>query len=177
MQKLAPISLILGGTRSGKSLFAETLVLDSGLEPIYLATGAAHDSEMQTRISVHQARRGNIWRTIEEEIELALTLEQQAGRSRAVLVDCLTLWTANLMGSGRNMELEFIRLLAALPSLAGPVVFVSGEVGLGIVPDNAAARAFADHLGDLNQKLARMAGYVVLMSAGLPLTLKSYTQD
>lgn len=172
MKPLPPLSLVLGGARSGKSLFAETLVLESGLEPVYLATGAGRDSEMQARISAHQARRGSNWLTIEEEIDLAAALEQNTSRGRAVLVDCMTMWTANLMGSGRNLELEFIRLLDVLPRLAGPVVCVSGEVGLGIVPDNAAARAFADHLGTLNQKLALAAGYVVLMAAGLPLQLK-----
>ena len=177
MKPLPPISLILGGTRSGKSLFAETMVLESGLQPIYLATCAAHDPEMESRIKNHQARRDENWITLEEEIDLTGCLEQSAIRGRAVLVDCLTLWTSNLMGSGRNIELEFNRLIDALPHLGSPVIFVSGEVGLGIIPDNAAARAFADHLGQLNQKLAQIAGYVVLMSAGLPLQLKSITQE
>lgn len=177
MPPLAPISLILGGARSGKSRFAETLAETSGLEPVYLATGAAHDSEMATRIAAHRDRRGAEWRTLEEELELTRTLQDHAGRGRVILVDCLTMWTANLMGGGRNLDLEFRHLIEALPRLGGPVIFVSGEVGLGVAPDNAAARAFADHLGELNQKLAMAAAYVVLIAAGLPLVLKSPNQD
>ncbi len=166
------LSLILGGARSGKSEFAEKLTLQSGLKPVYLATAATGDPEMQDRIKTHRERRGPAWTTIEEEIDLASCLKGAARPGHMVLVDCLTLWLSNLMMAGRQIEAECDQLLDILPLLHGTVVFVSSEVGLGIVPDNAAARAFRDYQGQLNQRLAQRADYVVLMSAGLPLTLK-----
>ena len=168
-----PLSLILGGARSGKSEFAENITLKSGLKPVYLATAAAGDSEMQARIKTHRERRGALWLTIEEEIDLASALKASARPERMVMVDCLTLWLSNLMMAGRQITAECDRLMDILPGLRGPALFVSSEVGLGIVPDNAAARAFRDYQGLLNQRLAQQADYVVLMSAGLPLTLKT----
>ncbi|ADZ70455.1 bifunctional adenosylcobinamide kinase/adenosylcobinamide-phosphate guanylyltransferase [Polymorphum gilvum] len=168
----APAVLVTGGARSGKSRFAEDLVLASGLAPVYLATGAAGDGEMGERIADHRARRGPGWTTVEEGLELAATLAAEARPQCAVLVDCLTLWLSNLMLAGRDVPAEVAALCALVPRLAGPVVFVTNEVGLGIVPDNALARAFRDAQGRLNQDLARVCGRVVLVACGLPVLLK-----
>ena len=89
------------------------------------------------------------------------------------MVDCLTLWLNNLLTAKRDIEAEASRLVAALPSLAGPVVLVSSEVGLGVVPDNALGRVFLDHAGRLHQRVAEAAQSVVFLAAGLPLALKS----
>ncbi|WP_207484128.1 bifunctional adenosylcobinamide kinase/adenosylcobinamide-phosphate guanylyltransferase [Arenibaculum pallidiluteum] len=164
-------SLVLGGARSGKSRFAETLVA-SGPEPVYLATGRAWDAEMEARIAEHRGRRGPRWTTVEEPLDLAGALARLAAPGRAVLVDCLTLWITNLMVEGRAVPAACDELVAAVPALRGPVVFVSNEVGLGIVPENAMAREFRDHAGRLHQELAARCGHVWLVAAGLPLTLK-----
>lgn len=169
---LPPLTLILGGARSGKSGHAERLVLESGLEPCYLATGRPGDAEMAARIATHRARRSAAWRVVEEPLELTTALEDLAGAGRAVLVDCLTLWVTNLLLAKREIEAETDGLLAVLPALQGPVVFVSNEVGLGIVPIDALTRAFVDATGTLHQRLAALADQVELVAAGLPLRLK-----
>jgi adenosylcobinamide kinase/adenosylcobinamide-phosphate guanylyltransferase len=168
---LPRITLVLGGARSGKSRYAEALVRDAG-GGIYLATAQALDDEMAARIARHRAERGNAWTTIEEPLELAAALERSAQAGRPILVDCLTLWLSNLMGTERAVERETARLITVLKTLPVPVVLVSNEVGLGIVPDNALARAFRDEAGRLNQAVAAAAGRVVLLAAGLPLVLK-----
>lgn len=170
---LPPITLVLGGARSGKSRHAETLVEGQPGACLYLATAEPGDPEMAERIRQHRARRGTRWHTHEEPLELADALDNLAGPESAVLVDCLTLWLSNLLGVGRDTEAECARLLDALPGLAGPVVFVSNEVGLGVHPANALARRFVDQAGHLHQDLAAAAQSVVFMAAGLPLSLKS----
>lgn len=164
--------LVLGGARSGKSAFAENLVMNSGLHPVYLATGRAFDSEMESRIAAHRARRGPEWRTVEEPLDLAGAIAKQASAASMVLVDCLTLWLTNLMMDARDIDTESERLAASLVVAAGPVILVANEVGLGIVPDNAMARAFRDHAGRLNQKIASVADDVYFVAAGLPLRMK-----
>jgi adenosylcobinamide kinase/adenosylcobinamide-phosphate guanylyltransferase len=168
---LVPITLVLGGARSGKSRLAEGLLADA-FPRTYLATAEAGDAEMAARIADHRARRGAGWTTLEEPLELVPALARATAGGGAVLVDCLTLWLANLLGSGRDPAAEGDRLAAALPGLAGPVVLVSNEVGLGIVPDNALARAFRDQAGRLHQAVAAVAQRVLFVAAGLPLTLK-----
>ena len=168
---LAPLTLILGGARSGKSAYAEGLFAGHRA-PIYVATAQGSDSEMDARIAEHRARRGAVWTTVEVSHHLAAGLISVAAPEKAILVDCLTLWLSNLMGSGKSIEVEIERLISALPTLPSPVVFVSNEVGLGIVPDNALARQFRDHAGRLNQRLAQLAQRVVFVAAGLPLILK-----
>ncbi len=163
---------MLGGARSGKSRYAETLVRDSGLSGVYLATAEAGDVEMAARIRHHRARRGPDWRTIEEPLDLAGALARAARPGQAVLVDCLTLWLANLMAAARDIAAEREALLAGLEGLAGPVVLVSNEVGQGIVPDNALARRFRDETGLLHQAIAARADRVVFLVAGLPQILK-----
>ncbi len=171
--QLPPVTLVLGGARSGKSRHAEALVEGRPGACVYVAAAEAGDAEMAARIEAHRARRGGRWTTIEAPLDLAAALGAASGPDRAVLVDCLTLWLSNLLGAGRDVPDECARLLAALPGLAGPVVFVSNEVGQGIVPDNALARAFVDHAGRLHQNLAAAAQSVVLMTAGLPRDVKT----
>jgi len=173
---LAPVTLVLGGARSGKSRHAEALVESQPGACVYLATAQAGDGEMAARIAAHRARRAVRWTTVEEPLDLAAALGRACGPDRAVLVDCLTLWLSNLLGAERDLVTECERLLAALPGLAGPVVLVSNEVGQGVVPDNALARAFVDHAGRLHQDLAAIAQRVIFMTAGLPRKLKSVSE-
>lgn len=168
---LPKVTLVLGGVRSGKSSFAQSLIERAG-GGLYLATAEAGDAEMAARIEAHRKRRGQGWDTLEEPLELAAVLEKHAEPARPILVDCLTLWLSNVMQAGRDAEAESEKLVKALPGLGGAVVFVSNEVGLGIVPENELARAFRDRAGLLNQRLAAAADLVVFMAAGLPLVLK-----
>ena len=173
MTGLPPVTLVLGGARSGKSRHAEALVEARPGACIYLATAEAGDREMAARIARHRARRGPRWETVEEPLELAAALCEVAGPERAVLVDCLTLWLSNLLAAGRDPAEETEGLVACLESLTGPVVFVSNEVGLGVVPDNALARAFVDHAGRLHQALGESAQSVRFLAAGQALHLKT----
>ncbi len=174
---LAPVTLVLGGARSGKSRHAEALVESQPGPCIYLATAEAGDAEMAARIAAHRTHRGRRWTTVEEPLDLAAALGRACAPERAVLVDCLTLWLSNLLGAGRSVAAECEGLLAALPGLAGPVVLVSNEVGQGVVPDNALARVFVDHAGRLHQDLAAVAQRVVFMTAGLPRELKTVSES
>ena len=169
-----PVTLVLGGARSGKSAFAENLVAESGLEKLYLATGRAFDGEMEERIARHRADRDEGWRTIEAPLDLVGALRREVSPNRMILVDCLTLWVTNLMLEERDIAAEAAALASCLgqEGLPGPVVLVSNEVGLGIVPDNAMARAFRDHAGRLHQEIAALAGAVFFVAAGLPMKLK-----
>lgn len=160
------VTLVLGGARSGKSAHAESLFAAGGT---YIATAAIGDEEMAARIAKHRARRGAIWTTVEVPLDLAPALEAHPG---AVLVDCLTLWLSNLMFANRDLDRAALDLEQALARHSGPVALVANEVGLGIVPDNALARAFRDQAGLLNQRLAAKAGRVVFIAAGLALVLK-----
>lgn len=168
----ASLTLILGGARSGKSARAEALVLQAGLSPVYVATAQVWDDEMRIRVDDHKARRDARWTNIEAPDDLAGALAGHCAQDRIVLVDCLTLWVTNLMLSEADIAARFDGLMAALGGLKGPVVMVSNEVGFGIVPDNAMARAFRDHAGRLHQMIAARANRVELVVAGLPMTLK-----
>lgn len=167
--------LILGGARSGKSGEAEARARASGLEVVYVATGAAGDDEMAARIAHHRARRPPDWRTVEAPLELAATLRREAAPESFLLVDCLTLWLTNVLLAEPEIPLEGVvaDLLAVLPDLPGRIVLVSNEVGCGIVPLNPLARRFADEQGRLNQRVAGVCERVTLVAAGLPLELKS----
>ncbi|WP_315837118.1 bifunctional adenosylcobinamide kinase/adenosylcobinamide-phosphate guanylyltransferase [Bradyrhizobium prioriisuperbiae] len=164
-------TLVLGGARSGKSSFAEKLITDSGLSKIYLATATADDDEMRERIERHRAQRGEGWRTIEAPLDLVETLARE-GRDGVVLVDCLTLWLSNLMHAGRDAARESQRLATWLTVSPGPVVLVSNEVGLGLVPETPLGRSFRDAQGRLNQIIAAAVPDVAFVAAGLPLWLK-----
>lgn len=176
---LPRVTLILGGARSGKSRHAERMI-ESALGgelydgATYLATAEARDDEMTARIAEHRARRGNAWRTVEEPLDLVGALTANIDPARPILVDCLTLWLGNLMGAGRDIDAETTALAARLQDFGGPILLVSNEVGLGIVPDNELARRFRDHAGRLNQAVADIADHVLFVAAGLPLTLKDY---
>lgn len=168
MVTLPRLTLILGGQRSGKSAFAEKM-FEGRLPALYLATAEAGDAEMAARIAAHRARRGRDWETIEEPTEIAEVL---ARTEKPVLVECLSLWVANLLERERDPQAEAESLVAAMRARAAPTVAVSIEAGLGGVPANALARAWLDALGDVNRNIAAAAGRVVLVAAGLPLVLK-----
>ncbi len=169
---LPPTTLVLGGTRSGKSAYAERLL--DGKEPrFYLATAEAGDGEMAERIAQHRQRRGADWTTLEEPLDLVGTLDRHGQTDGAILVDCLTLWLSNLMAAERDIAHETARLVDACRRIDGAVVFVSNEVGQGIVPASKVGRVFRDHAGRLNQAVAAAVDHVVLMTAGLPLILKN----
>lgn len=171
-------TLILGGCRSGKSNYAEQLVQGSDLRPVYIATCRhdIHDDGMRSRIEAHRERRSSTalreWETIEEPLALADAIRNSAFQGSAVLVDCLTLWVSNLMEAGANIERECNHLVNTLAEVRAPVVMVSNEVGLGIVPENKLARAFRDESGMVNQKVAAGVDQVWFIAAGLPLKLK-----
>jgi adenosylcobinamide kinase/adenosylcobinamide-phosphate guanylyltransferase len=169
-----PISstLILGGARSGKSRYAQTLAEDSDLRPLLIATATAGDDEMAERIRKHQAERGNRWQLVEEPLDLIGALQKNAAPHIAIVVDCLTLWLSNLMFKDADVEAAGDALAASLPSLKGPVIFVSNEIGLGLVPETQLGRAFRDAQGRLNQKLAAACENVIFVAAGIPLQLK-----
>ncbi len=169
---LPSLTLVLGGAASGKSSFAEGLVRRASARRLYLATAEAHDDEMRAQIARHRrARVADGWDTVEAPMDLGPALEN-AGPDQAVLLDCATLWLSNHMLAGGDMAAAETALFAALGACAAPVVVVSNEVGLSVVPDNALARRFQRAQGALNQRLAVQAGLVVFVAAGLPMTLK-----
>jgi adenosylcobinamide kinase/adenosylcobinamide-phosphate guanylyltransferase len=169
---LPRLTLVMGGARSGKSTYAEGMVEEAAANGLYIATATATDQEMAARIEHHRERRGPFWTTVEEPIHIAHAIEAHTLPGRPILVDCLTLWLSNLMLEGRSVDAEADRLLATLEESGVPLVLVANEVGQGIVPDNALARAFRDHAGRLNQRIAGLAERVVMMVAGLPMTVK-----
>ena len=173
------LTLILGGTRSGKSQFAESLV-ESWHRPladkrplIYIATAQPFSTEMHTRIEKHHSRRGADWQTVEAPIHLADTLIRHTHRGDIVLVDCVSVWLGNLFHHEVDIDAEVTGFLEYLSRQESTVVVVGVETGLGIVPENALARAFCDEAGLLNQRLAAIAERVYLVVAGIPLTLKA----
>ncbi|HYP63789.1 MAG TPA: bifunctional adenosylcobinamide kinase/adenosylcobinamide-phosphate guanylyltransferase [Acidocella sp.] len=165
------IILITGGARSGKSLYAEQRCLALPGMPRYIATAEAGDEEMAARIAAHRARRGPPWQTHEVPLDLAAAMEATDGDGPR-LVDCLTLWLSNLMFAGRDVAAETALLCAAVQRQSAPVLFVTNEVGMGIVPENALARAFRDEAGRLNQDIARLADEVQLLVSGYPVRVK-----
>lgn len=168
---LPPLTLVVGGARSGKSSFAESLVTGTGRTRRYIATSEAWDDEMRARIAQHRQDRGAGWITVEAPLDLAGALAT-AGADEAVLVDCATLWLTNHLLAEDDLVAETAGLLEALAACAAPVVVVSNETGWGIVPENALARRFRDEQGRLNQRLAAAADLVVTVIAGLPMVLK-----
>jgi adenosylcobinamide kinase/adenosylcobinamide-phosphate guanylyltransferase len=169
MSSLPRLTLVLGGARSGKSRHAEELLAVAPPPWTYVATAEAFDDEMRERIAHHRGRRDERWRTLEAPLELAGTIRELTGPA---LIDCLTLWLSNVMLAGRDVANEKKLLLTALASARGPIVVVSNEVGLGLVPETPLGRAFRDAQGRLNQKVAAAADRVLFMAAGLPLSLK-----
>ncbi|TCP38103.1 bifunctional adenosylcobinamide kinase/adenosylcobinamide-phosphate guanylyltransferase [Rhodovulum marinum] len=169
---MAHTILVTGGARSGKSRHAEARACAFPGERFYIATARAEDEEMHARIARHISDRGEGWTTVEEPFDLAGALDRTDGRGPRLL-DCLTLWLSNLMLDGRDWEPETVTLVAALARQRSPVILVSNEVGMGIVPENALARAFRDAQGWLNQRVALMADEVEFVVSGLPMRVKS----
>ncbi|WOC77041.1 bifunctional adenosylcobinamide kinase/adenosylcobinamide-phosphate guanylyltransferase [Stutzerimonas frequens] len=168
------LELILGGARSGKSRFAERLAAESGLAVSYIATSQALDGEMTARIAHHRERRPAHWALVEEPLQLARVLREQAAADRCLLVDCLTLWLTNLLMLDDAMRLAEERdaLLECLDGLPGRILLVSNETGLGVVPLGELTRRYVDEAGWLHQAVAERAQRVTFMVAGLPMTLK-----
>ena len=168
------IILITGGARSGKSQYAEHRAVEMGGRRLYVATAEAKDEEMAQRIAEHRQQRGNQWRTIEEPLELTQALLVERGKTDCALVDCLTLWISNLL---IRRDEEYVsekveELIEKLPELNFHLVFVTNEVGWGIVPDNPLARKFRDLAGWTNQRIAQAANEVILMVSGMPMIAK-----
>lgn len=166
--------LVLGGARSGKSRYAQKFAEASGLSPVLIATAQASDAEMAARIARHAAERDARWCVIEEALDLDGVLRRDARPDRLLVVDCITLWLGTLFLRDLDPAAATRTLVETVTSLAGPVIFVSNEVGSGIVPDNALARDFRDAQGTTNQALAAACEAVVLMTAGLALDLKRH---
>jgi adenosylcobinamide kinase/adenosylcobinamide-phosphate guanylyltransferase len=170
--------LVLGGARSGKSRYAENLAIASQKTVIYIATGQAKDTEMAARIQRHQQDRPVHWQTVEEPIQLSATLAMYAQDNRCLLVDCLTLWLSNILFNAQGQVQEAVfkqqsqALLNTVKTLAGQVIFVSNEVGQGVVPIDAMSRRFVDEAGRLHQQLAQRCEQVVFVTAGLAQVLK-----
>lgn len=174
--------LILGGARSGKSSLAQSRAAADGRPVTVIATAEALDEEMGQRIARHRAERPGHWRTVEAPRGLASALQEEAAADRCVVVDCLTLWLANLLGEAEAAHglhdaahlpaSEREALLAVLPTLPGRIFLVANEVGLGLVPETPLGRLFRDEAGRLNQQLAALCRRVTFVAAGLPLELK-----
>jgi adenosylcobinamide kinase / adenosylcobinamide-phosphate guanylyltransferase len=181
--------LIIGGARSGKSRLAESRAKafeQAGMQVIYMATAEALDDEMAARLRHHQDSRPQHWRTVEEPLHLARALVENAAPNRCLLVDCLTLWLSAVLFKGEGgaqleaglpltcerFQTERQAVLHALPTLPGEIIFVSNEIGSGVVPENRLARRFADEQGRLNQDVAALCERVTLSVAGLPLSLR-----
>lgn len=170
------ITLVIGGCRSGKSSHALGLANAlSGTRKLFIATSVPTDPEMEDRVVKHQQERGNSWITAEEPLEIANIIDERSGSSDVILVDCLTLWTSNLMFNNLEqpaIELRLQGLASSLGRACCPVILVSNEVGAGIVPENALARQFRDMAGFVNQRIATVADRVVWMVAGIPVKVK-----
>ncbi|WP_084582659.1 bifunctional adenosylcobinamide kinase/adenosylcobinamide-phosphate guanylyltransferase [Sphingomonas azotifigens] len=164
--------LVLGGARSGKSRYAQARAESMPGDLIFVATAQALDDEMEDRIARHRADRGPRWSTLDVPLDLPAAIDAEAAPDRVLLIDCLTLWTSNLLFADRDLDTETAALADAVAAAKGPVILVANEVGLGIVPDNALARRFRDAAGRLNQAIAAVADEVQFVAAGLPLRLK-----
>jgi adenosylcobinamide kinase/adenosylcobinamide-phosphate guanylyltransferase len=163
---------VLGGARSGKSRYAQDRAESLTGDLVFVATAEPFDDEMRARIARHRADRDARWRTVEAPRDLPAVIDAWSDRGAVVLVDCLTLWLSNLLLADADLDRAEAELCRAIGGFSGHIILVSNEVGLGIVPDNALARRFGDAAGQLNQAVAKTAGEVVLLTAGLPLTLK-----
>ncbi|KAB7613325.1 bifunctional adenosylcobinamide kinase/adenosylcobinamide-phosphate guanylyltransferase [Amylibacter sp. SFDW26] len=168
---LPKLTMVIGGAASGKSVYAENLVITSGHPRSYIATAQALDNEMRDKVVKHKAQRGADWDTYEAPFK---PWEALAGIDKAnvTLLDCATFWLSNMLINDANLAEEKVHFLNGLKNANGSVVIVTNEVGQGVVPDNKLARQFRQAQGELNQDLAALCDLVVLITAGLPLSLK-----
>jgi adenosylcobinamide kinase / adenosylcobinamide-phosphate guanylyltransferase len=173
------LTFIVGGARSGKSAHAERLARESGLPVTYIATARIADDEFAARVAHHRARRPAHWAEVLEPLDLAAALDSAAAPGQCVLIDCLTLWLANLLcppdaeSPLPDWSARLDAFAAACERAQGTVLIVSNEIGMGVVPLGAATRLYVDELGRLNQRIAALADRATLVAAGLPLMLKS----
>ena len=163
--------LVTGGARSGKSRYAEQRTSALGADLVYIATAEAFDGEMERRIALHQERRGPEWTTVNAPINLPEAIHQTDGKGPC-LVDCLTIWLSNLIFAEADISKATDALVAAIQARQDPIIFVTNEVGAGIVPENALARRFRDDAGRLNQIIAGQVEEVYVCISGMPLRLK-----
>lgn len=171
-----PLTLVLGGARSGKSAYAEKLAASTGNQVIYIATAEVRDEGIKKRVSLHRQSRPSEWRTVESPLHLASTLEGLTNDdSVTILLDCLTMWVTNLLCAEDKslISKEVNALMNLLPNLACDVILVSNEVGLGVIPMGELTRNYVDTAGKLHQEIAELADNVVLVVAGLPIAIKS----
>jgi adenosylcobinamide kinase/adenosylcobinamide-phosphate guanylyltransferase len=173
------VTLVLGGARSGKSRYAQQLA-EQSRHVVFVATATASDEEMRAKIERHRRDRPQEWPTIEEPLDLSKVLAENQLGSDVILVDCLTIFAANLLEAerdgGDSIERRVEALCEGLRTAQCNVVLVSNEVGSGVVPEYSVGRRYRDLLGEINQKVASIADDVVLMVAGLPLALKGHVE-
>jgi adenosylcobinamide kinase / adenosylcobinamide-phosphate guanylyltransferase len=173
---MSKVVLVTGGARSGKSRFAEKLAEGYPALRGYVATGQAGDAEMAERIARHRGRRGAEWETVEEPLELSRAVARLDGHYTVLLVDCITLWLSNLLFQGEGGAAGALRCVAefteSFQGLKTPLVIVTNEVGMGIVPEHPLARTFRDLAGEANEMIAARADEVYVSISGLPLRLK-----
>ena len=169
-----PLTLVLGGARSGKSAYAENVAVLSQKPVVYMATAKIQDEAIQARVKLHQVRRPESWITVESPLQLAQALQQQDAPAVTILVDCLTMWVTNLLceEDSQLLESEIQAFLSVLSTLEGEIILVSNEVGMGIIPMGKLTRDYVDLAGKLHQQVAAQADNVVLVTAGLPLAFK-----
>ena len=174
----ARTTLVVGGARSGKSAFAQTLCEDSPFNLIYVATSPVFsgDKEMAARIQKHKDDRGPRWQAIEEEIAIDRVVKEHDDAETVLLIDCATLWLNNLIYHDLPLQDHVGGFLDAMAETHAHIVIVSNEVGQGIVPSSPQVRQFRDHQGRLNQQLAKACERVVEVRCGLPLLLKPNDQ-
>jgi adenosylcobinamide kinase/adenosylcobinamide-phosphate guanylyltransferase len=171
------IIFIIGGCRSGKSTYAmQTAEKVPAEQKIFIATCVPQDDEMKRRVARHQKERSQNWVTVEASLDLPEAILQNSRRGNVILVDCLTLWVSNLLmetSDEKKIEEAISQLIDTLEKATCPIVLVSNEVGSGIVPENPLARQYRDIIGLANQAVAKTAGKVIWMVAGIPVTVKS----
>ncbi|WP_290700310.1 bifunctional adenosylcobinamide kinase/adenosylcobinamide-phosphate guanylyltransferase [Amphritea sp.] len=171
------IYFIIGGARSGKSSYAESLAKNNDSDVIYIATAQAYDDEMQGRIEQHKQQRPGEWPTFEEPLEISNVINNESYSHNCLLIDCLTLWLTNLLCADKNIAGYKQQLLDALNNAKGDIILVSNETGMGVVPMGELTRRYCDEAGWLHQEVAALADQVVLMVAGIPVVIKPMSSD
>lgn len=169
------ITFVLGGARSGKSAYAETVAQETASANktlYYVATAEIFDGEMRHRVDLHQQRRGGEWHLIEAPIDLTGELARHDDQDAVILVDCLSVWTTNLLIGEHDIPAARNALIEHVGNCHATIIFVASETGLGIVPDNALSRQFRDANGLLNQHVASVATQVFFVTAGIPNKIK-----